>query len=137
MPAQLPEAPLSINFKVPEVPGAPMLTVRGSNGVELAGLAQDVALRGADIGKALTDFRAGFLAGAGIQSEAPQAQSQQQHAAPAAPPQTGGNGPAPFCPHGQRVWRAGVSQKNGRPYQMWACPASQSDPSQCKPEYVK
>jgi hypothetical protein len=167
------EAPISVNFKVPEVPGAPMLTVRASNGQELAGLTGDVARVGVDVGRALTDFRAGFLAGAGLSAEAaapapapaapaPQAYQpqsptagygapaadQQQYSMPAqqysappqqqyaAPPQTGGTGPAPTCPHGQRVYRSGVSGQ-GKPYKMWACPAPQSDPSQCKPEWVK
>lgn len=180
MPAALPEAPLSINFKIPEIPGVPMLTVRGSNGVELSGLTEDVARHGAQIGHALTEFRAGILAGSGIsasasQAPAPVAQApqqqqqqqqtyqpqnptagyaspapQQQYGAPAPdqqqysvpaqqygqPPQTGGQGPAPMCPHGQRTYKTGMS-KTGSPYKMWACPAPQSDPSQCKPEWVK
>lgn len=166
----LPEAPLSINFKVPEIPGAPMLTVRGSNGVELAGLTEDVARHGAQIGHALSEFRAGVLAGSGIQAApapAPQPtpqqnthqpqnptagyapQAPQQYAAPAPdqqpysippqqygqPPQTGGQGPAPMCPHGERTYKAGISGQ-GKPYKMWACPAPQG-PGQCKPEWVK
>jgi hypothetical protein len=170
MPSNLPEAPISINFKIPEVPGSPMLTVRGNNGVELSGLSEDVARHGAQIGKALTDFRAGFLAGAGMPVDVSQvppvvpAQPQQtyqpqnptvgygqaapQYNAPApqpqqwpnqpqqqygTPPQTGGQGPAPACPHGQRVFKEGVSQKTGRPYRMWVCPADRG-PGQCKPE---
>lgn len=169
MPSALPEAPLSINFKIPEVPGSPMLTVRGGNGVELSSLTEDVARHGAQIGKALTDFRAGFLAGAGMPAEtpqspspapaqttyqpqsptagygapqppAPQAQQWGNQAPPqaqyGAPPQTGATGPAPTCLHGVRIYRSGVNSK-GTPYKMWACPAPQSDPSQCKPEWVK
>lgn len=171
VPSPVPESPLSINFRVPEIPGGPQLTVRAGNGVELAGLTDDVARNGAQIGRALTEFRAGLLAGAGMPDSpqaspaAPAAQPQQtyqpqnptagygqavpQYGAPAPapqyavpqqnysqPPQTGGQGPAPMCPHGQRVYRAGVNSK-GTPYKMWACPAPQSDPSQCKPEWVK
>jgi hypothetical protein len=163
------EAPISVNFKIPEVPGAPMLTVRASNGQELAGLTGDVARVGVDVGRALTDFRGGFLAGAGLPAEAapaapaaappvPQAYQpqhpttgygapapdQQQYSMPAqqynappqqyaTPPQTGGVGPTPTCPHGQRIYKSGTSQKNGRPYSMWVCPAPQG-PGQCKPE---
>ncbi|WP_456298580.1 hypothetical protein [Kitasatospora mediocidica] len=143
-----------------------MLTVRASNGQELAGLTGDVARVGVDVGRALTDFRAGFLAGAGLPSEAPQAPSAPpaqpvptayqpqnptagygapqapQWSAPAPdqqqysmPPQTGGQGQAPSCPHGQRVYKSGVSAQ-GKPYKMWACSAPQG-PGQCKPEWVK
>ncbi|WP_456152140.1 hypothetical protein [Kitasatospora acidiphila] len=65
--------------------------------------------------------------------------AQQYNAPPqqyAAPPQTGGTGPAPTCPHGQRVYKTGVSPKTGQPYKMWACPAPQGA-GQCKPEWVK
>jgi hypothetical protein len=166
------EAPLSINFRIPEVPGSPQLTVRASNGQELAGLTGDVAAAGVQVGRALVDFRSGFLAGAGLPAETasstpasaqsaqtyqPQnptagygapAPDQQQYSMPAqqygappqhqyaAPPQTGGMGAAPTCPHGQRVYKSGVSPKSGQPYKMWACPAPQG-PEQCKPEWVK
>ena len=165
MPSNLPESPLSINFRVPEIPGGPQLTVRAGNGTELAGLTEDVARHGAQIGHALTEFRAGFLAGSGMPTEAaaaaaaPQAPvyqappepqqynqgpppswaapatPQAQYSIPAGPPQTGGQPAAPMCPHGQRVWRSGVN-KNGAPYKMWACPAPQGA-DQCKPEWVK
>jgi hypothetical protein len=159
----LPEAPLSINFRVPEIPGSPQLTVRAGNGVELAGLTEDVARNGLQLGRALTEFRAGVLAGSGIPDTAsspqppapvqapsaapapyqapPQQPAQQWSAQPPAQPtyqapQTGATGPAPTCPHGTRAFKSGVSQKNGRPYRMWVCPAPQSDPSQCKPEFA-
>lgn len=161
VPSALPEAPLSINFKVPEIPGSPMLTVRGSNGTELSGLSEDVARHGVQIGKALTDFRSGFLAGAGLPDALPSAPSApapqqtyqpqnptagysqpQQYSAPAqthqqygTPPQTGATGPAPMCPHGARNFKPAGVNRQGRPYQaFWACPAPQSDKSQCKPE---
>lgn len=159
----LPEAPVSLTFKIPEVPGGPQLTVRGGSGVELSSLTEDVARHGAQIGKAVVDFRAGFLAGAGMPPEAPQAPSPAQvqttyqpqsptagYGAPqppvpqaqqwsnpgqySAPPQTGGAGAAPSCPHGARVYKAGVSGQ-GKPYKMWACSAPQG-PGQCKPEWV-
>lgn len=149
------EAPLSINFKIPEIPGSPMLTIRANQGIELDALSADVAQHAAGIGRALTEVRAGMLAGANVHdaSQAPSAPAQQQtaayqpqgqqYAAPAAaqapyqaPPQTGGAGSAPTCPHGVREFRSGVSQKTGRPYKMWVCSEPQG-PSQCKPEFVK
>lgn len=97
-PSTPPESPLSINFRIPEVPGGPQLTVRAGNGNELAGLTEDVAHAGARIGHALTEFRAGFLAGSGMPAEAPsvpavaapqppyQAPPEQQYQNPSGPP---------------------------------------------------
>jgi hypothetical protein len=144
----LPEAPISINFKIPEIPGAPMLTIRAAQGVELEALSGDVARFAASVGRSLTEFRAGFLAGAGIQADAPQAPSQappsQSLASPAsyppvhpqAPqaPVTGGTGAAPTCPHGVKEYKSGVG-KTGKPYKRWACP-SQDRNNQCKPEWL-
>ena len=143
------EAPISVNFKIPEVPGSPMLTVRASSGNELNALTGDVARYGATVGQSLTEFRAGFLAGAGIQAEAPQAPPQAPNQAPPAPqggyqqnapqganqapPQTGGNA-VPQCPHGYREYKSGVS-KAGKPYKMWVCPETNRD-LQCKPEWA-
>jgi hypothetical protein len=165
VPSALPESPLSINFRIPEVPGGPQLTVRAGTAMELAGLTEDVARHGAQIGHALVEFRAGFLAGSGMPDApstpaAPQpayqappepqyqnptpppawaapATPQAQYSMPAQPqpPQTGGQGQAPSCPHGVRVYKAGVSSA-GKPYKMWACQMPQG-PDQCKPEWVK
>jgi hypothetical protein len=38
----------------------------------------------------------------------------------------------PTCIHGPRIWRSGVSKKNGQPYAFWSCPEPQG-PAQCKP----
>lgn len=122
----LPESPLSINFKIPEVPGAPMLTVRGSNGNELANLTHDVALQGAQIGKSLTDFRAGFLAGAGLPSEASQA-------APVTPPQNAyqpQNPTAGYAP--QAPSQPAYQAPQGQP--MGAMPWTQQQPQAAPPQ---
>lgn len=156
VPAPLPEAPLSVNFRVSEAPDSPQFTLRASNANELEHLAADAAQHGAAIGRYLVEFRAGLLAGVGVQ--APQAPTQAAaHAAPAAQPayapsaapaahqavpqhathaapQTGANGPAPTCPHGTKVYRSGT--KNGRPWAMWACPTPKDTPGQCPPEWV-
>ena len=140
------EAPIVVNFKVPEIPGSPMLTLRANQGVELEALSADVARHGVTLGRSLTEFRAGILAGAGVQLEAPsqaapaaQPQYQAQPAQPAyqsAPqaPQTGATGPAPSCPHGVKEYKSGVG-KTGKPYKMWACPSRDRN-NQCPPEWV-
>lgn len=38
----------------------------------------------------------------------------------------------PTCVHGARIFRSGVSKKNGQPYAFWACPQPQGA-DQCKP----
>jgi hypothetical protein len=131
-----------------------MLTIRASQGVEFEALVADMATKGVAAGRGLTEFRAGFLAGAGVQPEggqqhashaAPQAAPaayqapQQQYQAPApqgAPqaPQTGATGAAPSCPHGVKEYKTGVN-KQGRPYKAWFCP-SQDKNNQCKPEWL-
>jgi hypothetical protein len=126
-----------------------MLTIRAAQGVELDALSNDVARYAASVGRSLTEFRAGFLAGAGVQAEAPSAPTQ---AAPAAPsnyqapaayqapqsapqaPVTGGTGAAPTCPHGVKEYKAGTNGK-GRPYKGWFCP-SRDQNNQCKPEWL-
>lgn len=39
---------------------------------------------------------------------------------------------SPTCIHGPRVFRSGVSKKNGQPYAFWSCPEPQGA-TQCKP----
>ena len=39
---------------------------------------------------------------------------------------------SPTCIHGPRVFRSGVSKKNGQPYAFWSCPQPQGA-DQCKP----
>ena len=48
---------------------------------------------------------------------------------PAVPSNTSSN---PTCVHGARIFRSGVSKKNGQPYAFWACPQPQGA-DQCKP----
>ena len=149
VPSPLPEAPLSVNFKVSEAPDSPMFTIRAASATELEHLAADAAQHGAAIGRYLVEFRAGLLAGVGVQPQAPSAPPQaapaayqapqQQYSMPAAPqaaqaPVTGGTGPAPTCPHGVKEYKSGVN-KQGRPYKMWACPSSDRN-NQCKPEWL-
>jgi hypothetical protein len=150
VPSPLPEAPLSVNFKVSEAPDSPMFTIRAASATELEHLAADAAQHGAAIGRYLVEFRAGLLAGVGVQAPqaAPAAASaaqpayQPQPAQPAyqAPPrgaqapQTGATGAAPSCPHGVKEYKTGVN-KQGRPYKAWFCP-SQDKNNQCKPEWL-
>lgn len=42
------------------------------------------------------------------------------------------NSTNPTCVHGVRIFRSGVSKKNGQPYAFWACPQPQGA-DQCKP----
>lgn len=42
-------------------------------------------------------------------------------------------GASPTCIHGARVYRSGISKKNGKPYAFWACPTPQGTADQCKP----
>jgi hypothetical protein len=125
-----------------------MLTIRAAQGAELDALSGDVARFAASVGRSLTEFRAGFLAGAGIQADAPSAPVQAAPAAPSyqapqqsyAPPQapqapvTGGTGAAPTCPHGVKEYKTGTN-KAGRPYKAWFCPSSDKN-NQCKPEWL-
>lgn len=39
---------------------------------------------------------------------------------------------SPTCIHGPRVYRSGISKKNGQPYAFWSCPQPQGA-DQCKP----
>ena len=39
---------------------------------------------------------------------------------------------SPTCIHGARIFRSGVSKKNGQPYAFWSCPEPQGA-TQCKP----
>ena len=39
---------------------------------------------------------------------------------------------SPTCIHGPRVFRSGISKKNGQPYAFWSCPQPQGA-DQCKP----
>lgn len=48
-------------------------------------------------------------------------------AAAAAP----GQGPAPTCQHGVRVYRSGAD------WQGWFCPAQREDPTKCKAQYIR
>jgi hypothetical protein len=151
-PTPLPEAPLSINYRVPEVPGSPQFTLRAASGAELEHLSADVAQHAASIGRYLTEFRAGLLASVGVQeqpqapspapSAAPQYQAPaQQQYAPQQPyqapqnvaPQTGAVGSAPTCPHGVRKYMSG--NKNGKAWALWQCPEPDRN-AQCKPEWV-
>ena len=150
VPSVLPEAPLSVNFKVSEAPDSPMFTLRASSATELEHLAADAAQHGAAIGRYLVEFRAGLLAGVGVTPQhaphaAPQAPSQaapaaqpqyQAQPAPQAPqaPVTGATGAAPSCPHGVKEYKSGVN-KQGRPYKMWACPSRDRN-NQCPPEWL-
>ena len=39
---------------------------------------------------------------------------------------------APVCKHGSRIYRKGISKKNGKPYAFWSCPAPMGA-DQCEP----
>lgn len=150
-PAPLPEAPLSVNIRIPEVPGAPQFTLRAADGATMEHLSSDVARHAAGIGRYLTEFRAGLLASVGVEAVAAAPQAAPQQTAAYQPPQYGPKetwapvpapaapqGPpgvqAPTCPHGVREYKSGVS-KQGKPYKMWACPETNRD-AQCKPEWA-
>lgn len=160
-PSSHSEAPVSVNLRVTEIPGSPQVTIRAGSGQEFANLADDVARHGVAVGRSLTELRAGMLAGAGVQSEAPPAPNQappaqsQGYQAPAGPPaaqmpaqgyqppqgaypQTGGAQKAPSCMHGTKTYLERPN-KNGQPgtWRAWACPADRNDPSQCKLEYIR
>lgn len=49
-------------------------------------------------------------------------------------PASGGNGPAPRCQHGERVFRTGNSAKG--PWKAWMCPTPMFAADKCKPEWV-
>jgi hypothetical protein len=57
--------------------------------------------------------------------------SGQQASNVAQRPAQPGNGGAPTCIHGARVHRAGAD------WQGWFCPAERSDPTKCKPQYIR
>lgn len=46
-----------------------------------------------------------------------------------------GQGAAPTCRHGQRVFKSGTS-KAGKEYKLWACP-SQNRQDQCEAQWVR
>lgn len=48
-------------------------------------------------------------------------------------PTTQVQGASPTCIHGARIYRSGISKKNGKPYAFWACPTPQNTADQCKP----
>lgn len=61
-------------------------------------------------------------------------------AAPPAPPAGGTSAPsaagdpaAPFCPHGQMVFRS--SKPGGKQWTGYFCPSPQGTPDQCKPRF--
>lgn len=54
--------------------------------------------------------------------------------APAAQPI---GGQPPFCQHGQKTFLTKVSQKTGKPWKAWACPAAQGDPSKCELDFIR
>lgn len=51
---------------------------------------------------------------------------------PAAAQQTG-----EACQHGAKVFRSGVSAKNGKEWKAWMCPAKSADPTQCDPQFIR
>lgn len=66
-----------------------------------------------------------------------QYQQAPQMPAAAAPAPAGAPGPAPVCQHGQKLYREGVSQANGRAWKAWFCPAPGNDPTQCAKEWLR
>jgi len=44
---------------------------------------------------------------------------------------------APVCQHGTKLYREGVSAKNGREWKAWFCPAPGTDPTQCAKEWIR
>lgn len=145
---------------------APTVTVRAKTGVEFAdkiGSLTGLDI-GAIVGATHTALKATYAAAAGLDatptqsaaysaSQAPQngAQGQQQgwgqqqqqqpQGGYQQPPQQNGPpaGPIPQCPHGQKNWVGpGISKKTNKPYSgFWGCPAAQSAPDKCRPEWPK
>lgn len=64
--------------------------------------------------------------------QAPAPQYQQQAPAPALP-----SAAAPQCQHGTKEYISGTSQKTGKPWKAWACPARRDDPTKCEKEWIR
>lgn len=44
---------------------------------------------------------------------------------------------SPTCKHGQMVYKEGVSQKTGKPWKAWMCPAPKGTPDQCPADFIR
>lgn len=44
---------------------------------------------------------------------------------------------APQCQHGVKEYISGTSQKTGKPWKAWACPARRDDPTKCEKEWIR
>ena len=102
----LPEAPISVNFKVT---GEPMITVRGNTAAEITATLNDLEAHGvyANIAAAMASLRVQGQIGAGMGPVSP--------AGPPAPPQ----GP-PMPP--QQQYPSGPPQESQGPPPQWAAP---------------
>lgn len=119
----LPEAPISINFKVT---GEPMITVRGYTGMDITAVLNDLTAHGvwANIAAAQADLRTHGQLGAGLGPMSPpgapapaQAPSQVGYApGPATPPPFGPNVSVPSAPGYMPPQQ---SYQSGPPQQGW------------------
>lgn len=44
---------------------------------------------------------------------------------------------APTCKHGAMTYREGMSQKTGKPWRAWMCPAPKGTPDQCPADFLR
>lgn len=141
-------APISVTLKGGKGFEAPWIVVRGESAGHVKELLNDVwrtNLGGAVIAtantfqqeyasdqtanpvQAVTKALDGAVVSETPTSPAPSASAPQGQAA--AP------GPAPTCPHGERVYREGTGAKGK--WRAWFCPAPKGTPDQCSPQWVK
>lgn len=111
-----------------------MLNIRANDAIELADLADqaEVALVGSvasltEKATALTTIGGAFPGTAVVPQQPAPVGIVAAAAAPAAP----GQGPAPICQHGTRVYRSGAD------WQGWFCPGQRDDPTKCKAQYIR
>jgi hypothetical protein len=44
---------------------------------------------------------------------------------------------APTCKHGAMTYRTGISQKTGKEWKAWMCPAPKGTPDQCPADFLR
>jgi hypothetical protein len=47
------------------------------------------------------------------------------------------NPSAPTCKHGAMTYRTGISQKTGKEWKAWMCPAPKGTPDQCPADFIR
>jgi hypothetical protein len=52
-------------------------------------------------------------------------------------PQVPGAVGAPMCQHGQKTLLSKTSEKTGKPWKAWACPADRNDPTKCDLDFIR